>query len=54
MLTTPDDLLFLHLLNDDLQDELLHHLSWDGGEADQSVVRWVKSYQYCFVLRPPP
>ena len=41
MLTTPDNLLFLHLLVDDLQDELLHHLSQDGGEADQPVVPWV-------------
>ena len=31
MLTTPDNLLFLHLLNEDLQNELLHHLSQDGG-----------------------
>jgi len=38
MLTTPDNLLFLHLLVDDLQDKLLHHLSWDGGEADRPVV----------------
>jgi len=29
------------LLEDDLQDKLLHHLSWDGGEADQPVVPWV-------------
>ena len=41
MLTTPDNLLFLHLLDDDLQDEVLHHLSWDGSEADQPVVPWV-------------
>jgi len=41
MLTTPDNLLFFHLLVDDLQDKLLHHLSWDGGEADQPVVPWV-------------
>jgi len=27
MLSTPDNLLFLHLLRDDLQNELLHHLS---------------------------
>ena len=38
MLTTPDN---LHLLDDDLQDELLHHLSRDGGEADWPVVPWV-------------
>jgi len=41
MLTTPDNLLFLHLLDDDLQDKLLHHFSWDGGEADWPVVPWV-------------
>ena len=33
MLTTPDILLFLHLLVDDLQDKLLHHLYRDGGEV---------------------
>jgi len=38
MLTTPDNLLFLHLLDDDLQHKLFHDLSWDGGEADQPVV----------------
>jgi len=27
MLITPDNLLFLHLLDDDLYNELLHHLS---------------------------
>ena len=41
MLTTPDNLLLLHLLNDDLQNELLHHLSQDRGEADRPVVPWV-------------
>ena len=41
MLTTPGNLLFLHLLVDDLQDKLLHHLSQDGGEADRPVVPWV-------------
>jgi len=41
MLTTPDNLLFLHLLDDGLQDKLLHHLSRDGGEADRPVVPWV-------------
>ena len=40
MLTTPDNL-FLHLLDDGLQDKLLHHLSWDGGGADWPVVPWV-------------
>ena len=41
MLTTPDNLLFFHLLDDGLQDKLLHHLSRDGGEADRPVVLWV-------------
>jgi len=41
MLTTPDNLLFLHLPNDDIQNELHHHLSQDGGEADSPVVPWV-------------
>jgi len=41
MLTTPDSLLFLRLLIDDLQNELLHRLSRDGGEADRPVVPWV-------------
>ena len=41
MLTTPDNLLFLHLLRDDMQNELLRHLSRDGGEADWPVVPWV-------------
>jgi len=41
MLTTPDNLLFLHLLDDDLENEVLHHLSQDGGEADWPVVPWV-------------
>jgi len=26
MLTTPDNLVFLHLLSDDIQNELFHHL----------------------------
>jgi len=39
MLTTPDNL-FLHLLRDDIQNELFDHLSRDGGEADQPVVCW--------------
>jgi len=38
MLTTPDNLLFFHLLNDDIQSELFHHLSRDGGEANWPVV----------------
>jgi len=29
MLNTPDNFLFLHLLDDDLQDELLHHYKKD-------------------------
>ena len=41
MVTTPDNLLFLHLLDDGLEDKLLHHLSKDGGEADQPLVPWV-------------
>ena len=41
MLTTPDNFPFFHLLDDDLQNELPHHLSRDGGEADQPVVPWV-------------
>ena len=41
MLTTPHILLLLHLLNDILQNELLHHISRDGGEADWPVVPWV-------------
>ena len=41
MLTTADNLLFFHLLDDGLQDKLLHHLSRDDGEADRPVVPWV-------------
>ena len=37
MLTAPDNLFFLHLLRDDVQNELFHHLSRDGGEADRPV-----------------
>jgi len=29
MLTPPDNLLFLHLLSDDIQNELFHHLCRD-------------------------
>ena len=29
------------MLGDDLQDELFHHLSSDGGEVDWPVVAWV-------------
>jgi len=39
MLTTPVDLILLHLLNDDIQTELPHHLSREGGEGDQPVVQ---------------
>jgi len=38
---TPDNLLFFHLLNDDIQNELFHHFSRDGGEAARPVVPWV-------------
>ena len=41
MLTTLGHLLFVHLLDDDLQDELLHHPSRDGAEVDRPVVPWV-------------
>jgi len=41
MLNTPDNLLFLYLLNVDIQNELFHHLSWDAGEADWPVVFWI-------------
>ena len=41
MLTTLDNLLFLHLSQNDIQNELLHLLSQDGGEADQPAVPWV-------------
>ena len=40
MLTTPDNI-FLHLLRYDIQNELLQHVSLDGGEGDWSVVPWV-------------
>ena len=41
ILTTPDYLLFFHLLDDDFQNELLHHLSQNWGKADWPVVPWV-------------
>jgi len=41
MLTPPENLLFLHFLDDGLQGKLLHHLSRDGGEADRPVVPWL-------------
>ena len=41
MLNTAANFLFLLLLRDDIQSELFHHLSRDGGEADWPVVSWV-------------
>jgi len=41
MTTTPDNLLFLYSLNDDLHNGLFHHRSKDGGEADRPVDPWV-------------
>lgn len=38
MSTTPNNLLVVHVLRDDTQQELFHYHSWDGGEADWSVV----------------
>lgn len=38
LLTTPDHVLGLHVLGDDLHYELLHYLSRNGGEADWPVV----------------
>ena len=35
------NLLFLHLLRDDIQNELFYHLSRGTGEADWPVVPWV-------------
>ena len=55
MLTTPDNLLFLLLLNDAMQNELFHHLSWDGGEAEWPVVPWVlllALFEYWSVSHP--
>jgi len=40
VLTAPDNLLFLHLLDDDIHNELFHKLSRDGGGADWPVVPW--------------
>jgi len=37
MLTTPHNLFFLHLLREDIQSELFHHLSRDGDETDWPV-----------------
>ena len=41
MLTTPHNLLFLHLLRDDIQSELFYHFSRDGEETDWPVDPWV-------------
>ena len=41
MLTASDNLLFLYMPGDDLQNELLHHLSRDGSEIDWPIVSWV-------------
>ena len=48
MLTSPDNPLFLHLLRDDIQNELFHHFSMDGDEADwpvkvrESALGWIR------------
>jgi len=39
MLTTPDNLLYLHLLKGNIQNELFHHICREG-EADWPVVPW--------------
>lgn len=36
--TLPDNLLFFHSLGADIQNNLLHYLPRDGGEADSPVV----------------
>jgi len=41
MLTTSDNLLVFHLLGDDIQNKLFHHLPRDRGEADWPV--WILS-----------
>lgn len=41
MLTAPDHLYAFHVGRDGLQNEVLHHLSRDSGEADWWVVSWV-------------
>lgn len=41
MLTAPNDPFILNMPRDNAKDELFHHLSRDGGEADQSVVTWI-------------
>lgn len=40
MLTAPD-YLFFYMLTGDLQNDLFHHLSRDGGQADLLIVSWV-------------
>jgi len=40
-------IIFLHLLGDDFQNELHHHLSRDGGEADWLVGPWVFLLALC-------
>lgn len=37
-MTTPNDLLFFYMLGTELQNDLFHHLSRDGGETDWHVV----------------
>jgi len=46
MLTTPDNLLFLHLLGDDTQKKLFHDLSRDGVKVDQPVVSCVLLFEH--------
>lgn len=41
MLTTPGNLLFLHMRADDIQDELFRNLSRDAAEPDWPVGPWV-------------
>lgn len=43
--TTPDDFLLFYMLCDDLQNDLLHHHSRDGGEAD-----WLEVSQLLFAF----
>lgn len=40
MPATPDNCLFLHTARDGHRNELFHHLTWDGGQADWPVVAW--------------
>ena len=42
MMTTSDNLLVLYMPGNYLQNELLHHLSGDGGEADWPAVPFLK------------